>query len=132
MTWILRENELRSVPTLPGRARYSYLIKKVADEEQIWSLRNDDGWCVMADDAGTVLIPVWPHSEYATLCATETFANCRPMNIELQTWLDKWIPGMTKDGRRIAAFPVPDGQGVVVDPERFAADLRAELENYDE
>lgn len=54
-----------------------------------------------------------------------------PRQIELEVWLDRWLPGIQQDGRLIAIFPTADDKGVVVAPERLANDLEIELQNYD-
>ena len=127
MTWAMHDKEYETVLTLPGEERYAYLVKRVADWELVWSLADDDDWALAADGEGHELVPVWPHERFATGCATGNWAGYRPRSIEVSDWLHLWLPGLTRDGRLIAAFPTPGGQGVVITPERFGDDLRAEL-----
>jgi hypothetical protein len=131
MAWILRDDEIAAVLQLDGGARYSYCVKKITDEKQLWSLMQDDGWALMADDTDQELIPIWPHEKFATLCATGFFADHQPKSIAIDTWLERWIPGMEKDGRIIAVFPTAESKGVLVDPRRFEADIREELLKYE-
>ena len=70
MVWIPKEEEIVAVLQLDGPARYEYWIKKVADQQEIWSLWQQGGWALAGDDAGRILAPVWPHAKYASLCAT--------------------------------------------------------------
>lgn len=130
MAWLLRKKEIEAVLALDGPGRYGYCIKKIADEGRLWSLAGGTGWVLMGDGDGE-LVPIWPHEQFASLCANGSFAHCEPKPIEIAVWLERWIPGTARDGRRIAIFPTPEGNGVVVSPERLEADLRNELSNYE-
>jgi hypothetical protein len=123
--------ELQSVPLLDGAKRYEYCVKKVADQEAIWSLAGEDGWVLAGDDEGRVHVPIWPHEKFASLCANGGWSGCRPRPIDLDAWLERWTPGMERDQRMVAVFPTPGHRGVVVDPQRFADDLSEELSQYE-
>lgn len=131
MSWTPNEKEIQAVVSLAAAKRYEYWIKKVADDEQVWSLGQKDGWALVGDDAGRELVPVWPHSKYAALCAKGIWDGYEPKVITLDDWLDRWVPGMERDGRLVAVFPTPDGNGAVVDPRRLEQDLRDELAKYE-
>lgn len=45
--------------------------------------------------------------------------------------MKRWISGAKRDGRLIAVFPIPQGLGIEVEPDRLAADLELELANYE-
>ena len=93
-------------------------------------MRSPDGWVLMADEKEVELVPVWPHKQFADACADAKKQECAT-EISLDDWLKKWLPGMTKDGRLVAVFPVPSGKGVVVSPEELKTDLLAECEKYE-
>jgi hypothetical protein len=44
------------------------------------------------------------------------WADCRPASIPLGVWLDRWTPGMERDGTVLAVFPYSDEEGVIVTP----------------
>ncbi|MGV3719696.1 MAG: DUF2750 domain-containing protein [Actinomycetota bacterium] len=48
----------------------------------------------------------------------------------MDKWMERWLPGMERDGRWVAVFPTPANQGVVVEPSRLAEDLKARLAQY--
>lgn len=126
MNYQLSDKELCAVIQLPDVRRYEYFVKRVADWEVLWSLKSDSGWVLAADDEGRQLVPVWPHAQFASACATSNWAGAVATPIDLRVWLERWTPGMTGDARYVAVFPVPSGKGVVVLPERLAQDLREE------
>lgn len=130
MSWNLSEQEFEAIVSLPGAKRYSYFVKKIADWEEVWSLRNEDGWVLAAVPDGNEVVPVWPHERFAKACVEGDWQDCEPVAIELSAWLERWIPGMTKDHRQIAVFPTSQDKGVVVSPERLNADLSDECEQY--
>jgi hypothetical protein len=129
--WQLNEKELEAIVKLEGRERYSYLVKKAADQERLWSLWQDGAWALASNADGNVAVPIWPHEKYAAQCANETWQGFVSKEIPLQLWLDRWIPGMTRDSRLVAVFPTNRDKGVFVLPRQFADDLRSELENYE-
>ena len=45
----------------------------------------------------------------------------------LDELLDDLLPLLEEDGIRVAVFPSPQGEGVLVDPGELGRDLRAEL-----
>jgi len=131
MSWIMNDKEYSSVMALSGPDRYSYAIKRVADQEEIWSLWAEDGWALASDDQGRELIPVWPHPRLASACAKDEWAKYQPRSIDLESWMEKWTPGMLSDHRLVAVFPIPSDKGVVVEPERFGEDLELGASLYE-
>jgi hypothetical protein len=115
--------------TLPGAKRYEYFVKKVTDWEVVWGLFSE-GWATAADSEDTVL-PFWPGFEFAALCAEGAWTGYAPKEIQLYDFLETWLPGMGKDGLKVAVFPVAAGQGVVVTPARLQQDLAEECAKYE-
>jgi Protein of unknown function (DUF2750) len=129
MAWQLVEKEMLAISALEPVERYAYFVKRVTDEQRLWSLWND-GWVLATDDAGRELVPVWPHQYYANRCAEGEWSGSIPKEIGLDSWMERWLPGIDRDSRRIAIFPTSESKGVVVSAERLTFDLEEELENY--
>ena len=85
---------------------------------------------MVGDDAGKEFMPVWPHRRYAEACAQGEWSGAEPTPIDLDRWLEAWLPGMIKDGVGVAVFPIPNGPAVPVRPERLRDDLLEELAKY--
>ncbi|HTE18405.1 MAG TPA: DUF2750 domain-containing protein [Armatimonadota bacterium] len=126
MTWEMHPKEFASVVALPGPERYEYFIKRVADWESIWGLYQD-GWFLMGDAEGRAVFPVWPHPRFAEAIATGDWDGAVAREISLDDFREKWLPGMTREGKSVAVFPVPPRQSVPVSPERLTRDLEVEL-----
>lgn len=122
--------EIKAVSVLAGDKRYEYTIKKVADFEELWSLADNEGWCLIKNSEDNECVPVWPAEAFAQEYCTEEWANYCPKSIELAAWLSQWTPGMDRDGRKVAVFPVRGGRAVVVEPCNLKDDLEVELGKY--
>ena len=134
MSYTVRPKELTNVSALSTEARYRYLIYKVADFEEVWSIRDNGGWACPIDDTGTKCIPIWPAQAFAQQCCVDDWQSKHPESISLSDWLKKWLPGMSRDGMNITVFPVPPITetltAIVVQPDRMAEDLREALGQF--
>jgi hypothetical protein len=76
---------------------------------------------------GKPAFPVWPHPGYAAACATGAWSGSEPASVEIHEFLDKWLPGMSRDAVPVAVFPTVSMQGVVVAATVLHGALRDEL-----
>lgn len=130
MSYKANDKEIAAVSRLPAAERYGYFIRKIADWREVWGIGVGDSWRFFTAENGEILVPAWPAEAYARLCCIGDWAGCSPKPIPLDDWLEKWIPGMLRDNRRVAAFPLPNGLGIPVDPNQVADDIRNELANF--
>ena len=128
MSHRLTDRERLAVALLPADRRYDYFVSKVVAEGQVWSLRNSQGWVVMSSEEGDECLPVWPYSEFAAEWISGEWADCSPASVPLDTWLERWTPGMERDGSMLAVFPNEAEEGIVVTPGELGDSLRAELD----
>lgn len=120
--------EFEAVINLQAKKRYEYFIKKVVDSEEIWALY-DDGWATTTDNAGRILIPFWPKKEFAKVCAIDSWENYKPEKIDLEEFINDWLPGMKKDGHIPSIF-WNHKDSVVLEIDTLLNDLNSEFENY--
>ena len=125
---MLNNKEIEAVSILPASKRYEYFIKKVADYEEVWGLF-DDGWAISEDDHGNHLIPFWPKKEFAILCAVDEWKNYKAEQIELEDFMQEWLPGMKADGIKPSIF-WNNVDSAVLDIDTIILDLKNELKNY--
>jgi hypothetical protein len=126
------QKELQRVLKLSPTEQYQYFLGKVTDWKEVWSIGNDEGWSLAANDAGRESVPVWPAAQFAEASCNGPWQGNKPKTIPLDAFMEKGIPGMIKDGRMVAVFPTPAGKGVVVEPAQLLNDLREVLEAYGE
>jgi hypothetical protein len=132
VSYEVSDKQFEAVIALSAPRRYEHFIKRIADSEAVWSLRSREGWVMSGDGQGGELMPVWPHPRYAAACATDAWSGTEPAAIPLHDFRAKWLPGLERDGRRLAVFPVPQGYSIPAAPERMRADLEEELAWYGE
>lgn len=121
--------EIENVLKLDNEKKYEYFIKKIADYEEIWSLKDKDGWASLgADDKQ--YFPVWAKKEYADLCISDEWEGYESGSIHLQDFMEMWIPGLKKDGIRITVM-WHKGKGIDVDWDTLLEDIQEELEEYE-
>jgi hypothetical protein len=128
MTWELTDEERQLALALPPKERYRYFVQIVADEGEIWGLRNDEGWVLGSDPERGDILPLWPHSTFAEACARGTWDDAKPAEIPLDELIEDLLPLLQEDRITVAAFPTPEGNSVLVPPEELDRDLREELE----
>jgi hypothetical protein len=132
MSYSLNEKELESVLRLKGPVRYEYFVKRVADWDAAWGLRNSSGWETVADNEGREMLPLWPHERFAQLCATDVWGNSIPTQMDLEQLVDGWVPELCAAGRLIAVFPLPNGPGIPVTPDRLKSDILEERSRFED
>lgn len=121
-------NEYNSLMKSDVRKRYEYFIKKVADFEEVWGLYNK-GWATTTDSDGRILIPFWPRKEFAEACALHEWQSYVATSIELEEFINEWLPGMREDGVVPSIFWNND-DSAAVEVNVIINDLERELENY--
>ncbi|MBP7901617.1 MAG: DUF2750 domain-containing protein [Spirochaetes bacterium] len=124
----MKDKEFDAVIKLSAKKRYEYFIKKVADAEEVWGLFQD-GWATTEDGCGNILVPFWPKKKFAEYCAIEGWECHVPKRIELDKFIDEWLPGMKKDGTRPSIF-WNNIDSAVVEINILLNDLTSELDNY--
>ncbi len=92
--------EIENVLKLNNEKKYEYFIKKIADSEEVWALKDDDGWATLGDD-DNVFFPVWAKKEYSNLCVKEEWKGYKSQKISVQEFVENWIPGLKQDNIRI-------------------------------
>ncbi|MBK1891092.1 DUF2750 domain-containing protein [Undibacterium sp. 14-3-2] len=125
------EQEHASVTRLEGSERYEHFVKRVADWQNVWGLKNETGWVSAEDDSGNRGIPVWPHPDYAAACAKDEWAGNQPTPIEVQEFVAIWLPNMANDNVHVAVFPTTSMKGVMVPALQLRDDLQEELADYE-
>lgn len=131
MAYKMNQKQFDQVIKLPAKEKYIHFIAKVADWEELWTLKSPNGFVLFGDDKNNECIPVWPHPDYASALAKDEWADSSPERLELSSFIDRWIPGIKKDKRKIAVFPTPDEKGIIVEPQKLNDDLSQELSQYD-
>lgn len=114
MTYKLTEQQRAKVQAREAQDRFDHFLEKSADWEEIWSLADGEGCVMLTTEDGESCLPVWPHPDYALDWATDGWEGCEPLKIDLESWFERWAPGLEEDGILVAVFPRLDDEGVLV------------------
>lgn len=124
MSGKVHPKEMEQVLALSGPERYGYFIERVAEREEVWGLQNEEGWVLIGFDDGDGFC-LWPHEDYAKACTIGDWADCVPEPISLEELTGELLPALLRDGLRLAIFPTPAGEAVVVDARDLQEHLKA-------
>ncbi|MBT1063946.1 DUF2750 domain-containing protein [Bowmanella sp. Y26] len=102
--------------------RHKYLLKRLQETQEIWTLVDDDGAMILTTDEEDC-IPIWPDAEFAKDWINGDWSHCQPHKITLSDWQHKWLPGLEEDEIQIVSFPVPGEDGLVSAPWEMAEEL---------
>lgn len=105
-----------------SEVRYQLTLSAIRREHKIWTLKDEQG-CVMVASDEEQCLPIWPDQETAQAWATDEHADCESFAIELTTFLERWVPGMTADHYFIAVGPSMRAESLVEHPEDFAESI---------
>lgn len=120
--------EVENVLKLDNLKKYEYFIKKVADYEEVWSLKDSEGWASLGKD-DMYFFPIWPKKEFAKICASDEWKGYKAEKIELNEFLEDWIDGLKEDGIRITVM-WNNGNGIDIEWEKLKKDIEEELNKY--
>lgn len=116
----MKNNKIDNVINLTASERYKYFIRKISDFEEVWGLKDEEGWALMGNDE-QVLFPIWCEMEFADLCKWDKY---QATAIPLNDFMEKLLPKLEEDNILLAVFPTPKGQGII----RKIADVRSDIE----
>lgn len=125
----VNDKEIAAVSALSRDKRLNYFIKRVADFYRIWGI-DDAGWVLAATKEETEVFQVWPFPEFATPCCTGEWAGCVPQSIDLDDFMESYLPDFREKGILLGVFYTPAENGVLLTADELRDLLEAELENY--
>ena len=122
----LGAQQLADVVTLPARQRYTRFVQQVAESGEVWGLYRD-GWALAKTDDGTLVFPMWPASDYASLCAEYEWDGYDAQAFSIEELLDDLLPQLEQDRVLPGIFYTPGDKGVTPSVAQLRADLAEEL-----
>lgn len=120
-------NRINNIINLSAAGRYDYFIRKVSDFEEVWGLKDKDGWALMGNNEQE-LFPIWSEKEFAELCKWD---NYQPTPIPLNDFIEKLLSKLEKDNVMLAVFPLAKGKGIICKAQDIKSDIEQECEQYE-
>lgn len=128
----MSKEELNQILELSCEDRYEYFLDVVGEEREIWILINSEEHFLKLhsdEHGGDEYLPVWPSEDFAVAYAAEE-SDLTPRSIALPRFLNKWLPGLGKDGIEVGVFPGADNSVWISEPSELEQDLRDELSRF--
>ena len=128
----MSSEELNAVLDLDCEARYEFFLDLVGEEREVWILVNSDEHFLKLhseDQGGFEYLPLWPSSAFAEAYASAE-TDLKSRGIPLPQFLNRWLPGLEKDGIEVGVFPGSDNSVWITDPADLEQDLRDELSRF--
>jgi hypothetical protein len=118
--------QVRDTVMLPGPQRYEYFIQRVAATGTVWSLYRN-GWALAKKEDGTLVFPLWPDREFATICADYEWTGYEPHAFPLDELVSELLPQLEQDGVATGVFYTPGARDVMPTAGLLRRDLEDEL-----
>jgi hypothetical protein len=116
--------QIQEAVMLSGPQRYEYFIQRVCETGTVWSLYRN-GWALAKKEDGTLVFPLWPDREFATICADYEWTGYEPQSFPLDELLGELLPQLEQDGVVTGVFYTPGARDVMP----TAGLLRRDLED---
>ncbi|MEH6629052.1 MAG: DUF2750 domain-containing protein [Motiliproteus sp.] len=130
MPYRLEANDLVRLLSLSSPDRYQHFLEKVADWEELWGARDQQGWLVQSTSDGQHYISLWPHPEFAKDAIKRLVPDNFEEEIDFEFLLEQWLPLLKQQDIMISVFPNREWHSVLVDAEKFEQDLRLEMKKF--
>lgn len=127
---ILTKKEIEAVIQLNAFDRYKYFIKRVADDETMYTLVDEGKRFAIVEVDNKKLFSLWSASEFAVMSKVHEWQNFTVLKITLEKFKDEVIDLIEENEWLINVFSVNGKTGFVVDIDEFAKDLSEELKRY--
>jgi len=126
----MNEKQFEAVLALDSSDRYDHFVSIVADWEQLWGVKSDEGWLVPVSPEEFEYFPLWPHPEYAQKIVDENFPGHSATEISLEELLDHWLPLFEQDQVKVAVFPSKEWKFWCIEPQDLKEALLIEMAKY--
>jgi len=125
----LTDKEIESVIRLDSEKRFEYAIKRIADNESLYSAKFSDGDYAIIPCNNTYLFPIWSACQYCERCIDVNTMQC--VEISLDEFVNEIIDLISSNGWKLAVFPLSNGDsGKITTLNEFCESLKSALEDY--
>lgn len=125
----MHEKKFENIMKLSNLERYEYLIRKVADFEEIYLIYGNLAEMYIANINGVDCPLVFPEKGFAEIFTSKNF-NSKVRKVDLYQFLD-WLGKDEEDSLKIAVFPDINNNASIVNASKLRADLLEECKQYE-
>ncbi len=126
----MTDKEIEAVILLDPEKRYEYTIKRIADNESLYSAKFTTGDYAIIPYNKTYLFPIWPACQYCDMVIYGTSMQC--VKISLDQFVNEIKDLISSNGWKISTFYLPNGDyGKITTLNEFCNSLKYALEDYE-
>ncbi|OZG74732.1 hypothetical protein BTA51_07095 [Hahella sp. CCB-MM4] len=128
----MNQDQIEQILKLSCDERYDYSLVDMVDSKEIWILINGDDQFLklFSEEEDIEYLPIWPAEDFAKAYASDLNEGLIPKSIALPHFLNKWIPGLQRDGLQVNVFPSSmDDSSWIMPADELRDDLKNELSN---
>ena len=126
----LKTQEIESVIKLEPFERYKYSLKRIADNETLYTIKRDNETIAISDLDDEKLIPFWSAKQFAELNITDEWNEFYVEEISLDEFENEMVDFINENNFLMNIFPINNKTGFVVSLDEFIRDLNIELERF--
>lgn len=102
---------------------YKQFIEQMVVQGSVIALYQD-GWALCATPTGQRSFAIWQNRGLARLLIKDNWANYEIQEISLKDFIEKVIPFLRSESTTISLDLTPEGQNILVAPEKLLLDLK--------
>ncbi len=125
----LTYKEIESVIRRDSEKRFEYAIKRIADNESLYSAKFPDGDYAIIHGDNNYLFPIWSDCQYCERCIDVSTMQC--VEISLDQFVNEIIDLISSNEWELSVFPLSNGDyGKITTINEFCESLKSALEDY--
>lgn len=102
---------------------YKQFIEQMVTSAGVVALYQD-GWALCSTPTGQRAFAIWRNQGLAKLVIKDNWANYEPQFIGLKDFVDKVIPFLRVEKTTVSLDLTPEGQNILIAPEKLLVDLK--------
>lgn len=108
---------------------FDRFIVEVIESGCLWGLEGPEGWALCASEKyqASDVMPVWSQREFAELHCRDEWSDYKAVAIDLEEFLDDWLPGMHDDVLLVGVNWGEDLEGDETEPLDLLEEFEQEL-----
>lgn len=97
----------------------------------VWGLQSEEGWalCASEDYDDVDVMPLWSQETFARHHCRDEWADYTPVAIELEEFLEDWLPGMHEDVLLVGVNWNDELEGGEMEPLDLLEEFEQELQD---
>lgn len=110
-------------------AHAASFYKEVAASGRLWTVRDEKGFPAPPNGEGKRAMPFWSSKSRAEriIASVPAYAGFEPYELELHVFMERWIPGLSKDETLIGInWSGASASGFDVEPSQVAKNILAQ------